>query len=392
MAKIAGWDGDRARPGFDGVRLARAMVARARISSIRLNIIILNLVYFPRCPPWRPRTIVLFLLALVTRDWRSIALAGLLAAINVGLIFAGLHGAAAEAAPDAKRFLRVVTFNLRFDNDRIDGVDKFLNQTDADVVVLQEVTKDASPAAASGAGLSLSLQRGRVQHRHLLEIRDQGRRTRRPARLSRMDPPAGALGRARRERDRRRSGRGALRAALLSRAARARRDGAHAIRADPEAADHRGRRLQHDAVDRSAEAVHAHDRARPIQYVPLHLADAVATLSACAGGRHRQCVRLAGVQPKSPTIGGARQGSDHRPIIADIALATGLFSQTTRGRQRRRGLTPCQAGSRPGDSRASPCGRHRARPRAQASPPISASTCRWQRRAARERRWGSENQ
>ena len=38
--------------------------------------------------------------------------------------------------------MRVVTFNIRFDNDRIDGVDKFLNDTDADVVVLQEVTKD----------------------------------------------------------------------------------------------------------------------------------------------------------------------------------------------------------------------------------------------------------
>ena len=97
-------------------------------------------------------SIVLFLLALVTRDWRSIALAGLLAAINVGLIFAGLHGAAAEAAPDAKRFLRVVTFNLRFDNDRIDGVDKFLNQTDADVVVLQEVTKDRLQLLRQGLG------------------------------------------------------------------------------------------------------------------------------------------------------------------------------------------------------------------------------------------------
>ena len=87
-------------------------------------------------------SIVLFVLALVTRNWGSIALAGLLAAINIGLIFAGLHRAAAEAAPDAKRFLRVVTFNLRFDNDRIDGVDKSLNPTDADVVVLQEVTKE----------------------------------------------------------------------------------------------------------------------------------------------------------------------------------------------------------------------------------------------------------
>ena len=172
-------------------------------------------------------SIVLFLLALLTRDWRSIALAGLLAAINVGLIFAGLHGAAAEAAPDAKRFLRVVTFNLRFDNHRIDGVDKFLNQTDADVVMLQEVTKDHLQLLHQGLGSRYPYSVG--QHRHLLEIPDQGRRPRRPARLSRMDPPAGALGRDRRERDRRRIGRGPLRAALLSRAARARRDGAHVL-------------------------------------------------------------------------------------------------------------------------------------------------------------------
>ena len=97
-------------------------------------------------------SIVLFLLALFTRDWRSIALAGLLAAINVGLVFTGLHGAAAEAAPDAKRFLRVVTFNLRFDNDRIDAVDKFFTQTDADVVVLQEVTKDRLQLLCQGLG------------------------------------------------------------------------------------------------------------------------------------------------------------------------------------------------------------------------------------------------
>ena len=60
--------------------------------------------------------IALCTLAVVTRDWRSIALAALLAAINVGLIVAGLAGAAAEAAPDAKRFLRVATFNLWFEN------------------------------------------------------------------------------------------------------------------------------------------------------------------------------------------------------------------------------------------------------------------------------------
>jgi endonuclease/exonuclease/phosphatase (EEP) superfamily protein YafD len=87
-------------------------------------------------------TIVVFGLALLVRDWRFIVPATLLAAINVGLIFAGLQGATAEAAPDSKRFLRVVTFNLSFGNDRIEGVDKFLNETDADIVVLQEVTKD----------------------------------------------------------------------------------------------------------------------------------------------------------------------------------------------------------------------------------------------------------
>ena len=87
-------------------------------------------------------SLVLFLLALLTRDWRAIALAGLLAAINIGLIFAGLQGAAAEATPGSKRFLRVATFNVWFDNYRIDGIDRFLNDTDADVVVLQEVTKD----------------------------------------------------------------------------------------------------------------------------------------------------------------------------------------------------------------------------------------------------------
>ncbi len=87
-------------------------------------------------------TLGVFGLALLVRDWRLIVPAALLAAINIGLVFAGLQGAAAEASPGSGRFLRVVTFNLLFGNDRIDGIDKFLNQTDADVVVLQEVTKD----------------------------------------------------------------------------------------------------------------------------------------------------------------------------------------------------------------------------------------------------------
>ena len=77
-----------------------------------------------------------------------------------------MHGAAAEAAPDAKRFLRVVTFNLRFDNDRIDGVDKSLNQTDADVVVLQEVTKEQIASVGFQGKIRLGNVAGNENSRH----------------------------------------------------------------------------------------------------------------------------------------------------------------------------------------------------------------------------------
>lgn len=85
--------------------------------------------------------IALFCLALAARDWRLIAPAALLAAVNVMLVIAALPGAAAEAAPGSPRFLRVATFNLWHHNDRMDDVAKFLAETDADAVVLQEVTK-----------------------------------------------------------------------------------------------------------------------------------------------------------------------------------------------------------------------------------------------------------
>ena len=246
-------------------------------------------------PALAAATIVLFLLALVTRDWRSIALAGLLAAINVGLIFAGLHGAAAEAAPDAKRFLRVVTFNLRFDNDRIDGVDKFLNQTDADVVVLQEVTKDHLQLLHQGLDSRYPYSVGEfsivIFSKYAIKADGRVDRPGYPewirllARWVEIDVNGTAVELV------------GVHCARPFYPVLQEHDAAALTQfvLTQEAADHRGRRLQHDAVDRSAEAVHAHDRARPIQYVPLHLADAVATLSACAGGRHRQCVRLAGV-------------------------------------------------------------------------------------------------
>ena len=87
-------------------------------------------------------SILLLGLAALARDWRLIASAAALAAINIMLVVAALPGAAAPAAPDSPRFLRVVTFNLWRGNDRMDEVAKFLATTDADAVVLQEATTD----------------------------------------------------------------------------------------------------------------------------------------------------------------------------------------------------------------------------------------------------------
>ena len=82
----------------------------------------------------------LVVLALFARDWWLILAAVLLAAINVSLFLAGLERAAPQAAAGAERFLRVVTMNVWHDNDRIDGAIAFLAETDADVVVLEEMS------------------------------------------------------------------------------------------------------------------------------------------------------------------------------------------------------------------------------------------------------------
>jgi endonuclease/exonuclease/phosphatase (EEP) superfamily protein YafD len=86
--------------------------------------------------------VVLLCLAAITRDWRLIVPAALIAAINIALVIAASQGTAAEAAPGSQRFLRVATFNLWRGNERMDDVAKFLAEADANVVVLQEVTRD----------------------------------------------------------------------------------------------------------------------------------------------------------------------------------------------------------------------------------------------------------
>ena len=210
-------------------------------------------------------SLVLVLLALLTRDWRAIALAGLLAAINIGLIFAGLQGAAAEATPGSKRFLRVATFNVWFDNYRIDGIDRFLNDTDADVVVLQEVTKDHLGPLHRGLDARYPYNVGDfgIVIFSKYPINGDGR-VDRPgypewirllARWVELDVNGTAVELVGVH----------LAPALLSRAPGTRRHEPDPVRAHQETSAHRGRRFQHDAVDRPVEAIHPHNRARPIQ-------------------------------------------------------------------------------------------------------------------------------
>jgi endonuclease/exonuclease/phosphatase (EEP) superfamily protein YafD len=80
-------------------------------------------------------------LAALTRDTRLIVTAALLAVLSGMLVLFALQGAAAIAEPGSARFLRVATFNLWYGNDRMPDVVKFLEATDADVVVLQEATQ-----------------------------------------------------------------------------------------------------------------------------------------------------------------------------------------------------------------------------------------------------------
>src|SRR6185312_3957419 len=87
-------------------------------------------------------SVLLLCLAAIMRDWRLIVPAALVAAINVVLFVAPWQSGASQAATGSPRFLRVVTFNLWRGNDRMDNVAKFLAGTDADLVVLQEVTRE----------------------------------------------------------------------------------------------------------------------------------------------------------------------------------------------------------------------------------------------------------
>jgi endonuclease/exonuclease/phosphatase (EEP) superfamily protein YafD len=87
-------------------------------------------------------TVIVVVLATAARSGLLTVLALLLTIINSTHFVLALEGAAQDAAPGAKRFLRVVTFNVWHPNDRIEDIVKFLSDTDADLVVMQEMTSD----------------------------------------------------------------------------------------------------------------------------------------------------------------------------------------------------------------------------------------------------------
>jgi endonuclease/exonuclease/phosphatase (EEP) superfamily protein YafD len=87
-------------------------------------------------------TLIVALLAAAARSGLLTVLALLLTIINSTHFVLALEGGAQDAAPGAPRFLRVVSFNVWHPNDRIEDIAKFLSDTDADLVVLQEMTSD----------------------------------------------------------------------------------------------------------------------------------------------------------------------------------------------------------------------------------------------------------
>jgi endonuclease/exonuclease/phosphatase (EEP) superfamily protein YafD len=87
-------------------------------------------------------SVVVLGLALLAGDGWLIAAAVLVMIANVGLFALGLRGQAPRATPGSRRFLRLVTFNVWKRNPHLEDIAAFLNEADADLVVLQEVTSE----------------------------------------------------------------------------------------------------------------------------------------------------------------------------------------------------------------------------------------------------------
>jgi endonuclease/exonuclease/phosphatase (EEP) superfamily protein YafD len=84
--------------------------------------------------------IALLALAFAARCRNLITASAAFLAVTFAVLISGLSGAASQAPDDAERFVRVTTFNLWGRNDRhLNKVAEFLAKTKADAVVLEEV-------------------------------------------------------------------------------------------------------------------------------------------------------------------------------------------------------------------------------------------------------------
>ncbi len=83
--------------------------------------------------------IILFAAATALREWRLIRPTAALTLLLVGLLLLP-WARAADTAPSAAPALRVVSFNLTAGNDRFDDIADFILSSGADIVLLQEVS------------------------------------------------------------------------------------------------------------------------------------------------------------------------------------------------------------------------------------------------------------
>jgi endonuclease/exonuclease/phosphatase (EEP) superfamily protein YafD len=90
---------------------------------------------------WLAGAVALFSLALFLGGPRLIWATATLVAVNLALIGFALTGSAANAGKDGERVLRVVSLNVGAQNPRIDLTAEFLLKVDGDVVVLVELRK-----------------------------------------------------------------------------------------------------------------------------------------------------------------------------------------------------------------------------------------------------------
>lgn len=86
--------------------------------------------------------VMTFALALISREPRLVFASALVLALNLMLVFIGYQGGAPKAASGSQRFLRVVTFNIWEGNPGLGEIASFLRSTNADVVVLEELSAD----------------------------------------------------------------------------------------------------------------------------------------------------------------------------------------------------------------------------------------------------------